>query len=249
VIIFRDTRLEETMNLEVLSLASVMLLLYAAAMALLLLLAHWMRMGRGNGIWLWPDSRKAGTYCWLVIANSLGPLLLFVLPQFLNPFALFSCAVLIPLCAMVVNLLFLRRQECADETNETHSSRWQLAYVLACATLLLVMAVLPCLSFFKVACDFEHKIFIQRSHLGLARAVDDRAELIRKRYQYVDLGRYASGLLAGPETQFTKGLRVEHGTQGTMVAPVFSYHETLGTTICPAEGCDSATRTPATRRS
>jgi hypothetical protein len=251
VIVFRDSRLEETMNLEILSLASFMFFLYTGAVALVLVLALWMQRGRRSGRWLWPDSRRAGTYRCLVVTNIIAALLLFVLPKLTNSFALFSFAILISLAAMIFNLVFLRRQHdqknSSDVRNETAASQWQLGYVGACATLLVVMAVLPCLSFFKVACDFEHKLFIERSQLGLADDVEERAGLVRKRYQEVDLGDYAGKLMAEPETQHAGKLLVE---QETTTAPVFSYHEILDTTICPEQACNPVNHlVPATRGS
>ena len=63
MIVFRDLRLEETMNLEVVSLASILFSLYALVMAI----AHacWCIVqgeARVTGSWLWPDSRKADAY-------------------------------------------------------------------------------------------------------------------------------------------------------------------------------------------
>jgi hypothetical protein len=69
------------------------------------------------------------------------------------------------------------------------------------ATLLAVMAVLPCLSFFKVAWDFEQKLFIQRSHLRLIDDAGVRRQIVRSSYQGVQLGGYADRLLAEPDGQ------------------------------------------------
>ena len=59
IVVFRELHPEETMNLETLSLVSIMFFLYAGAIGILLGFAHWMRRGRLSGSWLWPDSRKA----------------------------------------------------------------------------------------------------------------------------------------------------------------------------------------------
>jgi hypothetical protein len=61
--------------------------------------------------------------------------------------------------------------------------------------------VLPCLFFFKVAWDFEQKLFIERTHLRLIDDVNSRRQFVRSYYQGVQLGGYAELLLAEPEGQ------------------------------------------------
>ena len=247
VIVFRDARLEETLNLEILSLSSVMFLFYAASIALVLLLAHWSGLGRARGIWLWPDSRQAATYRALVAANGVSALALCVLPLVRSFWILFSAAVFIPISAMLVNFFFLRRREditSLGDSSENGVSRWQFTYVSACAMLLVVIAVLPCVSFVKVACDFEHKLFIQRSQLGLAAALEDRMAIMRKRYEKVDLGSYASQLLAEVGTgDLTDPVTNEGNGQQATAGPIFSYHETVNTMIYTGGACDTASHT------
>src|SRR6267142_940297 len=70
------------------------------------------------------------------------------------------------------------------------------------ATLLAAVAVLPCLSFFKVAWDFEQKLFIERSQLRLIDDVNARRQSLRTYYQGVDLNEEnAKKLLADSEGQ------------------------------------------------
>ncbi len=226
VVVFRDLHLEDTMNLEMLSLASIMFFLYASAIALGLALTHYARRGRISGTWLWPDSRKTRAYRWLAIGNGVAALLLLLLSQLPAFPALLFCGFVIPVGAIICNLLLLRRH---DDPSSRHdeggrdnatSSHWQLYYVGACATLLAVVAVLPCVCFAKVACDFEHKLFIARSQLRLASDVEERAGRVRRGYQRIELGQYGRKLLSGPEGETT---------------PFFSYHQVLGTSINSAQ--------------
>jgi hypothetical protein len=244
VVVFRDVRLEETLNLEILSLSSVMFLLYAASSALVLLLLHWSGLGRARGKWLWPDSRQPVTYRILLAANAVSALALCVLPRARSFWILFSAAVLIPISAMLLNFFFLRRRKDSAGLRDAPGngvSGWQLTYVLSCAILLLVVAVLPCVSFVKVACDFEHKLFTQRNLLGLASDLEHRMAIMRKRYDKANLGSYASQLLAEVATSdptdpvTNKGL----GQQDTE-EPVFSYHKALNMTICTGDVCNPA---------
>jgi hypothetical protein len=223
VIVFRDLRLEQTMNLEVLSLATILFLFYALVMALAVGFLLGAQRRGAVGSWLWPDSRKAVTYWRLAIINGIAILLLLVLSEYpMQPAPLF-CAVFIPMGALILNLVALKRgadhSSSVDVGEERMPSRWQVGYAGTCATLLAVVAVLPCLSFFKVAWDFEQKLFIERSQLRLIEDVNARRQIVRSDYQGVQLGRYAELLLAEPETQ---------------KEPMFSYHQSfLGTETYP----------------
>ena len=199
VIIFRDLRVEETMNLEALSLASIMFVLYSLVMVLVLTLAHWTQGRRETRSWLWPDSRRAGTYRRLVAINAVAILLLFVLSELPMQLPLLFCATFLPAAAIVVNLVVLEGQPGGPSCVNAAKERWQLSYTATLATLLAAVAVLPCLSFFKVAWDFEQKLFIERSQLRLISDVNTRREVVRSSYQGVQLGQYENQLLAEPE--------------------------------------------------
>jgi len=228
VVVFRELHPEETMNLETLSLASIMFFLYAGTLAFLFGLAHWMRRGRVSGSWLWPDSHKAGTYRLLAVINVLVALLFFFISDLPSSFAVLLSCIFIPVSTLVFNLVMLSRQDDGvgylERRSEAASSRWQLGYVGTCAALLTIVAVLPCLSFFKVAFDFEQKLFVESSQLKLAQDIEQRAERLRVRYQGIEMGRYTRKLLATPEEKTT---------------PYFSYHETLDTTINSAREYDT----------
>ncbi len=206
VIVFRDLRLEQTMNLEVLSVATIMFLGYALVAALAAGLTLWVKKGRGAARWLWPDSRKTAIYRKLTILNGVAILLLLVLSEIPMKLALLFCAVCIPTGVLVWNLVALKgeaeRSSPVDAAKEKTPTRWQLRYAGTCATLLAAVAVLPCLSFFKVAWDFEQKLFIERSQLRLIDDVNARRQSLRTYYQGVDLNEEnAKKLLADSEGQ------------------------------------------------
>ena len=58
VVVFRDLSLEETMNLEVVSLASILFVLYAITFAIAMLVLHKKTGEQATGSWLWLNSRK-----------------------------------------------------------------------------------------------------------------------------------------------------------------------------------------------
>ena len=228
VVVFRELHPEETMNLEILSLSSILFFLYTGALAFLLGLAHWLRRGRVSGSWLWPDSRKADAYRLLAVINIVVALLFYFISDLPSSFAVLPSSVFIPVGTVILNLVMLSGQDDGPGSLEKRSAatspRWQLAYVGTCTALLAIVAVLPCFSFFKVACDFEQKLFVESSQLKLAQDLEQRAERLRARYQGIEMGRYARKLLATPEEKTT---------------PYFSYHETLDTTINSARAYDT----------
>jgi hypothetical protein len=227
IIIFRDLHSEETLNLQVLSLASMMFLIYGGLIALVFVWSHRTQKCRVAGHWLWPDSRKAIAYRRLTTANLIAAVLYFVLVQLSSPFAVVVWSVLIPAGTLVFNLFTLScKRNCLCSlkvTGETGSSRWQAECVGAWSTLLAVIAVVPCLCFFRVACDFEYRLFVERNQLRLAADLDERARTVRTRYQGVDLGAYRAHLMARPEEK---------------TAPYYSYHQTLDTIIDSAQAYD-----------
>jgi hypothetical protein len=193
VIVFRDRRTGETMNLEMLSLASIMFLFYGAALAAVLVSAYLVYRGPATRSWLWPDSRKVSTYRRLIVVNSIAALLVLALSQLPGLRAPLLGGLAVPAAIALVNLLALM-----DEKDKSVDGRWKSAYVGACATLLAVVAVLPCLALFKVACEFEHTIFVESSQLRLAADIDERARRVRSRYQSVDLGSHVAQIMAEP---------------------------------------------------
>ncbi len=206
VIVFRDLRLEQTMNLEALSVATILFLGYALIAALATGLTLWVQKGRGAARWLWPDSRKTAIYEKLTILNGAAILLLLVLSEIPMKLALLLCAVCIPTGVLVLNLVALKRDaersSPVDAAKEKTPARWQLRYAGTCATLLAAVAVLPCLSFFKVAWDFEQKLFIERSQIHLINDVNARRQSLRTYYQGVSLNKeYAKKLLPDSEGQ------------------------------------------------
>jgi hypothetical protein len=233
IVVFRDLHVEETMNLQILSLISIMFSLYAGAITIALAATYWIRRGDGARIWLWPDSCKTRKYSAMAMANLAAVVLILILSSYLPPRALLLCAGLIPLAVLLANVVRLRtRRDLAassDQPDGTNSSFWQYPYFGVGLTLLLVVAVVPCLSFFKVAADYEHKLFIESSQMRLATELDNRDLAIQRLYSYTSLGAYKDRIMAGPETQNAWKL---FAADLALREPLYSYHEFLETSVC-----------------
>ena len=132
-----------------------------------------------------------------------------------------------------------REDEQAPVVDQDATNQWQSAYLQAAAMLVILVAVLPCLSFFKVAADYGQWLLMKRNMLQLSGDLDDRALAIQSLYQDVKLGSFSSQILAGPDGQHARQL--EGSAQPSpATAPVFSYHELLSTDVSseqqPANG-------------
>jgi hypothetical protein len=189
VIVMRDMRVEETANLEALSLATILFVLYAFIMTLALFLVHGKQKSRGTRNWLWPDSRRASRYRQLVLVNTVAILVLLLVPQLPIRLLILLLAFLVPVTALGYNVAVLKRDtdslRSLERDKESTNLRWKASYAASFATLLAVVAAVPCLSFFKVAWEFEQKLLIERSQRHLMDDVNERTEFVRSNYRRV----------------------------------------------------------------
>jgi len=233
IVIFRDLHIEEVMNLEILSLVSVLFLLYAAAMTGLVLIFSRIRGVKSERRWFWPDSRLMETYRRIAVFNAVSVVVLLALSHFVSALALLICAVLVPAVVLVLNMAAVSRVQSsgtmAQHPEEPPTPDWQSPYFAAGATLVLVIAVLPCLSLFKGAADFEHRLLIENTILQLARDLQNRDVTMRDLYREMYLGDHRDALLEGPEKQSAADLEGEKQPPREP-KPYYSYHQLLSST-------------------
>jgi hypothetical protein len=227
VVIFRDLRPEQMTNLEIISLASILFGLYVGLITVIVLLIRCVQKRHASRNWLWPDSCRAGTYHVLAGANVVAGTALIFLAQLESVLSVLFCATAVPMCALAFNFLLLSRNrnriEATNRLDGMSSQGWEWAYICACATLVAVVAALPCFPLFRITCDFEQKVFAQACQLRLAADLDERAGNTRMRYQGIELQRYGGKLLAAPEEETT---------------PYFSYHKAFDTRIHSGQDYD-----------
>ena len=189
LIVMRNMRVEETANLEALSLATILFVLYALIMTLAFFLAHGKPKSTGKRNWFWPDSRRASRYRQLVMVNAVAILALLLVPQLPIRLLILLLAFLIPVTALGYNVAVLKRDTGSlyslERDKESTNRRWKASYAASFATLLAVVAAAPCLSFFKVAWEFEQKLLIEQSQRLLVDAVNERTDFVRSNYQRV----------------------------------------------------------------
>ena len=240
VIVFRDLRLEQTMNLEVLSLATMLFSVYALIAALAMGATLLLKKGHGARHWLWPDSRKSATYGRLAIINIFAIVLLLFVSRIPLKLPLLFCAASVPVGILIFNLLALKREaEPVDEAKDKMPARWVAGYAGTSATLLAVVAVLPCLSFFRVAWDFEQKLFLERSQIRLIDDVKARRQSLQAYYQDVRMGeKNAQKLLAEPGDQEQLKFSYEDSFQNTRMRPVKGVEPSAECSLGTARGTE-----------
>ncbi len=233
IVIFRDLHLEEVLNLEILSLVTILFVAYAAGVILIMVAVHWLHKGTAAR-WFWPDSRKAQPYrriAWMAAGTIL---LLLVLSRFLPPFALVLVAAILPVTGLVSAVVIVRRHDdrhsVEAEQDQAEPDRWKSAYFFAAVTLVVLIAVMPCLCFFKVAAGYGQWLLVRRNLLQLAGDFDNRALTMQALYQDVKLGDFRTRILAGPEGQ-QAGQLVGNANSSSQTQPVFSYHALLNTKV------------------
>jgi len=234
IVIFRDLHMEEVMNLEILSLVSILFIIYAFATIVLVLIANWIWGIRSGRRWFWPDSRLSGIYGHVTLVNASSVIVLMVLSNFVSGLTLLICATLIPAAVLVFNIAVAGRRKSSESARtpleEAEPPSWEFNYFAAAATLVLAIGVLPCLSLFKVAANFQHRLLVENTVLKLANDLQNRALAMRELYREMNLGYHRADLLAGPETQLAGDLEGEKVPRPGS-KPVYSYHELLSTTV------------------
>ena len=83
--------------------------------------------------------------------------------------------------------LALAWQRLLGFVNRIEGPRWEVAYVWAQVSLLIVVALLPCVAFFRVSFEFERMLLIHRGQQRLIRSREERRERVRSEYQSIAL--------------------------------------------------------------
>ena len=242
IVVFRDLHMEEVMNLEILSLVSILSSLYSATLALVVLSLIRARKVKSSRPWFWPDSRKSGIYQRLVVANLFAAVALLVLSYWFHGIALLLWVAVISVCLVVISLLSLRRHDPQPPSEAADAEDWCSSYYLAASTLVLAIAVVPCFLFFRVAATFEHRVLTQHAMLQFAVDLEKRDHAVRALYQEVELGDFDSTILAPPETQNATGLDGDlnfSDPPDSLKSPVYSYHKLLDVSVGGGAGGSS----------
>jgi len=199
IVAFRDKAGQETLNLELLSVASILFLLYGCLLGLVWALTNVTYFVLGKPYparWFWPDKKRRADYRQLTLVNAALAVLLFLWIALSRGPAGVWVALVIPLLAVALGFWRLSREHGVEReaANEPQSlfrpapgPGWQNDQLWARVSLLVVIAVLPAFALFKAAYDFEQRLFVKRGQSKLAAQIDQRRERIGKRYEKFNL--------------------------------------------------------------
>jgi hypothetical protein len=198
LVVFSDMRPEETMNFEALSSASILLLLLAGLLAVV-----WVVLSRlwRRSKWYWPDAAKAPTYLLVVILNSLLLASFLFCIIYARPSTAASMGFLIPAAALALAFFLLNYegaagsvgvfastwQRVARRLSQAGMQNWKTMYRWAHVSFMVVVAVLPCLAFFRVTYEFEMMLLIERGQAKLLESLQGRRTRIRSEYERIVL--------------------------------------------------------------
>jgi hypothetical protein len=171
LVVFQDTLVPETVNLETLTLAVAMFAIYAAAVAALWGLAYLFWAGY-PAKWFWPDQSRSGAYRAVWSINAL-------LAVVYVAWNVQSAQPLIWTCGLVLVALVVTFALVARGSRAAGPARWQREFFLARASLLIVVAAVPALACFQAAYEFETTLLIKSGQLSLARQLEAREDRIR----------------------------------------------------------------------
>lgn len=202
IVAFRDKTGQETLNLELLSVASILFLLYGGLLGLFWSLTRvtYLILGkRYPAKWFWPDKKRRGDYRQLTVVNAVLAALLFLWIALSHGLGSVWGALIIPMLAVSLSFWRLTEKKTPDEAEKRAAAEargifrpqpgpgWRNDHLWARVSLLVVTAVLPTFALFKAAYHFEQRLFVKRGQSKLAAQIDQRRERIGKQYQGFNL--------------------------------------------------------------
>ena len=193
LIVFRTKQTLRSAYLEMLSLVSLLFLLYSLILMTALTLFYLVNFKNQRRAWLWPSRKKTEVYyqsfsLLLILTMIAVPLVILLHGQWLIGITTFISFVGISiyfahlrqgfsgLFARLFTLLLSR---------SNWFWRYEIAYVLNLAILLMLVAILPAAAFFKYAFHSEMALFIKHGQFTLASSIAKRN--LRIRSQYADI--------------------------------------------------------------
>jgi hypothetical protein len=181
LIVFQDTRVPETVNLEILTLAVGLFAIYAVLLAGVWAGASVFWTGY-PAKWFWPDRFKAAAYRRVVAVNAVLAAGCLGLVFMVESTALIIGTVAVAFAGLAATFAILTRDQ--PETTSSDDPGWHQVFCWARVSLIAILAVTPALACFSVACQFETRLLIKSGQASFARQLD-----LRKRRITEEAGR------------------------------------------------------------
>lgn len=196
VVAFRDKQVLRTAFLELLTLSSLLFLVYCVVVFVVLSVFYLVNLnGNERRAWLWPSSRR--TFSYYVSVAALSALSLCSALAYgqsgIWSVAAVSLISFLGTCLFFLNLRFgnygrpwkgVAEAGLWGKTAGVRKTlnRYDLAYVLNIVFLFLLVAIIPAAAFFKYAYESEITLFVRHGQITLARGIAEREDRVRAQY-------------------------------------------------------------------
>lgn len=206
LIVFRNKQTVRSAFLELVSLVSLLFLAYSFVLMIALSLFYLVNFNNDRRAWLWPSRAKTNVYYQSLVLNLVLSLISIPLIFFVHGQALVGFSILISFLAIFIFFLHLRRNlggllarifTVLPGDSAKKLWRYDIAYSLNLAILLLVVAILPAIAFYKFAFEAEMGLFIKHGQFTLASALAQRDQLIRGQYAEIVGSEVAASFIPG----------------------------------------------------
>ena len=191
LIVYRDKQILRTINLEIVTLASIALSAYGLLLiiALALVFLPVFPNSRKRLERIWPNPERHAEYTRIAVVHSALLMVCFVLLMVSYRDALVGWALLFTALAIGHALWLLRetpRTLRKDLKGVPWLADWRRSYALALATMLALGCVAPTIAFFKLVRDEQVRIFIRHGQMSLAQGLEARENQVRSQYDSAD---------------------------------------------------------------
>jgi hypothetical protein len=192
LVVFRDQQMLRTINLEILTLSSMLFFGFGLLMLALILVRRSARP-EDRAKWLWPDPSRRRRYGAIVLLNFLFGLVLLPWMLIGGGWPVILLSVIVPAATLLVftareDSRFMAAADRIADRLKLNKVDCSVMYTLAVTTLLLIMSVLPTLAYFKTARDFELTEFMRHGQMSLARGLEARDYRVRQQYSSIKVG-------------------------------------------------------------
>jgi hypothetical protein len=167
LVVFEDSAIVDTVNLETLTIACWLFAIYAAALGIAAILLY--GLSREPRKWFWPDPRKRAQYVGITLLNASATVIFLAILLVAREYPatlLIATAVLAILTGVATHRIVARESgRSADSTTYD----WRHPFFLARATSLLVVVCVPAIASFQVAYTFEATLLAKSEQAQGAR--------------------------------------------------------------------------------
>ena len=186
LIVLQDSLMTETVNIEMVTLGTLLFAAYGLMLAAAWFLAYRV-YPRSTGKWFWPDDRKAASYRRVAQVNLISLLLFLALIARASGAWLLAGTGLLSLGTLAATFAIVTRSRLSSSS----PGAWKNDFMLARVLFLFVIAAAPAMACFEVAHHFEARLLNDWRHFGLL--ADLNARDLRVEKEIASLGLCKTG--------------------------------------------------------